>query len=143
MLERALGTEAGLVTRALLTDMESPLGRTVGNAVEVDESLEVLAGGGPADVVDLTLALAVERLDAAGLDGIDPAETLKDGSAMDRFRELVAAQGGDLGPLPDEQRGAVEVAQESGMVERALQRRTLEDAAAHQQGKGGARRRIG
>jgi thymidine phosphorylase len=64
--------------------------------VEVEESLEVLAGGGPADVVDLTLALAVEMLDAAGLDGVDPAHTLRDGSAMDRFRELVAAQGGDL-----------------------------------------------
>jgi thymidine phosphorylase len=96
-----LGTAAGLVTRALLTDMETPLGRTVGNAVEVDESLEVLAGGGPADVVELTLALAAEMLDAAGLDGIDPADTLKDGSAMDRFRQLVAAQGGDLSrPLP-------------------------------------------
>jgi thymidine phosphorylase len=91
-----LGTEAGLVTRALLTDMETPLGRTVGNAVEVAESLEVLAGGGPADVVDLTLALATEMLDAAGLDRADPAEALRDGSAMDRFRELVAAQGGDL-----------------------------------------------
>ena len=96
-----LGTGAGLVTRALLTDMETPLGRTVGNAVEVAESLEVLAGGGPADVVDLTLALATEMLDAAGLDRADPAETLRDGSAMDRFRELVAAQGGDLSqPLP-------------------------------------------
>jgi thymidine phosphorylase len=97
----ALGTEAGLVTRALLTDMESPLGRTAGNAVEVEESLEVLAGGGPADVVELTLALAAEMLEAAGLDGVDPAETLRNGSAMDRFRDLVAAQGGDLsGPLP-------------------------------------------
>lgn len=91
-----LGTEAGLETRALLTDMETPLGRAVGNAVEVAESLDVLAGGGPADVVELTLALATEMLDAAGLDGTDPAETLKDGSAMDRFRQLVAAQGGDL-----------------------------------------------
>jgi thymidine phosphorylase len=81
--------------------MEIPLGRTVGNAIEVEESLEVLAGGGPADVVELTLALASEMLDAAGLDGLDPAETLRDGSAMDRFRALVAAQGGDLsGPLP-------------------------------------------
>ena len=72
------------------------MGRTVGNAVEVEESLEVLAGGGPDDVVELTLALAAEMLDAAGLDGVDPAQTLRDGSAMDRFRELVAAQGGDL-----------------------------------------------
>ena len=92
----ALGTEAGLETRALLTDMSTPLGRTVGNAVEVEESLEVLAGGGPADVVELTLALAAEMLDAAGVDGVDPAQTLRDGTAMDRFRELVAAQGGDV-----------------------------------------------
>ena len=91
-----LGTEHGLLTRALLTDMEIPLGRTVGNAVEVVESLEVLEGGGPDDVVELTLALAGEMLDAAGVDGVDPAQTLRDGSAMDRFRELVAAQGGDL-----------------------------------------------
>jgi thymidine phosphorylase len=67
----------------------------------VAESLEVLAGGGPADVVELTLALAAEMLDAAGLDGMDPAQTLRDGSAMDRFRALVTAQGGDPAqPLP-------------------------------------------
>ncbi|MDZ4268260.1 MAG: thymidine phosphorylase, partial [Mycobacterium sp.] len=94
-----LGTEHGLLTRALLTDMSVPLGRTVGNAVEVVESLEVLEGGGPEDVVELTLALAREMLDAAGIDGVDPAQTLRDGSAMDRFRELVAAQGGDVGSL--------------------------------------------
>lgn len=65
------------------------------------ESLDVLAGGGPSDVVELTLALAAEMLDAAGIDGVDPADTLRDGSAMDRFRALVAAQGGDLNrPLP-------------------------------------------
>ena len=96
-----LGASHGVVTRALLTDMNTPLGRAVGNAVEVAESLEVLAGGGPADVVELTLALAAEMLDAAGIDGTDPAQTLRDGSAMDRFRALVAAQGGDLSqPLP-------------------------------------------
>jgi thymidine phosphorylase len=96
-----LGTSHGLTTRALLTDMYTPLGRAVGNAVEVAESLEVLAGGGPADVVELTLALATEMLDAAGIDGVDPAQTLRDGTAMDRFRALVAAQGGDLSrPLP-------------------------------------------
>ncbi|MGH3674184.1 MAG: thymidine phosphorylase [Mycobacterium sp.] len=96
-----LGTEHGLTTRALLTDMNRPLGRAVGNAVEVAESLEVLAGGGPADVVELTLALAAEMVDAAGLDGMDPAQTLRNGSAMDRFRALVAAQGGDPSqPLP-------------------------------------------
>jgi thymidine phosphorylase len=97
----ALGTAAGLTTRALLTDMSTPLGRAVGNAVEVAESLEVLDGGGPADVVELTLALATEMLDAAGVDGVDPAQTLRDGTAMDRFRALVTAQGGDLSqPLP-------------------------------------------
>ncbi|OBG88437.1 thymidine phosphorylase [Mycobacterium sp. E136] len=90
-----LGTAHGLTTRAVLTDMSTPLGRAAGNAVEVAESLEVLAGGGPADVVELTLTLAAEMLDAAGIDGVDPAQTLRDGSAMDRFRELVAAQGGD------------------------------------------------
>jgi thymidine phosphorylase len=96
-----LGTAHGLATRALLTDMDVPLGRAVGNAVEVTESLEVLAGGGPDDVVELTLALAAEMLDAAGLDGVDPADTLRDGTAMDRFRDLVSAQGGDLSaPLP-------------------------------------------
>jgi thymidine phosphorylase len=94
-----LGTAAGLVTRVLLTDMSTPLGRAVGNAIEVSESLEVLAGGGPPDVVELTLALAVEMLDAAGIDGADPAQTLRDGTAMDRFRALVAAQGGDLDAL--------------------------------------------
>jgi thymidine phosphorylase len=96
-----LGTAHGLVTRALLTDMNTPLGASVGNSVEVAESLEVLAGGGPADVVELTLALAAEMLDAAGLDARDPADTLRDGSAMDCFRALIAAQGGDLSvPLP-------------------------------------------
>ncbi|WP_082940270.1 thymidine phosphorylase [Mycolicibacterium peregrinum] len=96
-----LGNANGVPTRALLTDMNCPLGRTVGNSVEVAESLEVLAGGGPSDVVALTLALATEMLDAAGIGDSDPAETLRDGSAMDCFRALVAAQGGDLTcPLP-------------------------------------------
>ncbi|MDT5126630.1 MAG: thymidine phosphorylase, partial [Mycobacterium sp.] len=96
-----LGAARGVATRALLTDMDVPLGRAVGNAVEVAESLDVLAGGGSDDVVALTLALAGEMLELAGVDGVDPAQTLRDGTAMDRFRELVAAQGGDLSaPLP-------------------------------------------
>ena len=96
-----LGTAHGLVTRALLTDMNWPLGASVGNSIEVAEALEVLAGGGPADVVELTLTLAAEMLDEAGLDGRDPADTLCDGSAMDCFAALVTAQGGDLSaPLP-------------------------------------------
>ncbi|MCT7368101.1 thymidine phosphorylase [Mycolicibacterium llatzerense] len=90
-----LGVAYGVPTRALLTDMDRPLGRAVGNAIEVAESLDVLAGGGPDDVVTLTVALAREMLDVAGIDGVDPAQTLTDGTAMERFRQLIAAQGGD------------------------------------------------
>jgi thymidine phosphorylase len=97
----ALGAEHGLPTTAVLTDMNRPLGAAVGNALEVAEALEVLAGGGPPDVVELTLGLAREMLEIAGLDERDPAQTLRDGTAMDRFRALIAAQGGDLSvPLP-------------------------------------------
>ncbi|MFY1695924.1 thymidine phosphorylase [Solwaraspora sp. WMMA2101] len=96
-----LGHAHGVRTVALLTDMSTPLGRAVGNAVEVTESVEVLAGGGPADVVALTLALAREMLDAAGLPDADPAAALRDGRAMDTWRAMIAAQGGDPhAPLP-------------------------------------------
>ena len=90
-----LGAAHKVRTVALLTSMSSPLGRAVGNALEVAESVEVLAGGGPADVVALTLTLAREMLDAAGLPDVDPAEALRDGRAMDSWRALVRAQGGD------------------------------------------------
>lgn len=97
----ALGAEHGLPTGAVLSDMNRPLGAAVGNALEVAEALEVLAGDGPADVVELTLALAQDMLGLAGIDDRDPADTLRDGTAMDRFRSLIAAQGGDLSvPLP-------------------------------------------
>lgn len=96
-----LGQAHQVATRALLTDMNTPLGATVGNAIEVAEALDVLAGGGPPDVVALTVRLAAEMLMLAGIDGIDPAQTLRDGSAMDRFTAMVSAQGGDLSaPLP-------------------------------------------
>jgi thymidine phosphorylase len=91
----ALGTDAGVRTVALLTNMQTPLGLTAGNALEVREAVEVLAGGGPEDVVELTLALAREMLAGAGRDDVDPVERLKDGSAMDVWRRMVAAQGGD------------------------------------------------
>jgi thymidine phosphorylase len=90
-----LGKAAGVHTVALLTDMSTPLGLTAGNAVEVAESVEVLAGGGPADVVELTLALAREMLAGAGVTDLDPAEKLADGSAMDAWKAMVRAQGGD------------------------------------------------
>jgi thymidine phosphorylase len=97
----ALGAEHDLPTCALLTDMNNPLGAAAGNALEVAEALDVLAGGGPPDVVELTLRLAGEMLEIAGIDGRDPAQSLRDGTAMDRFRAMVAAQGGDLSqPLP-------------------------------------------
>ena len=90
-----LGNDAGVRTTAFITEMGTPLGLTAGNALEVRESVEVLAGGGPSDVVELTLALAREMLSAAGIDDVDPAQKLADGSAMDRWRAMIAAQGGD------------------------------------------------
>ncbi len=98
----ALGTDAGVRTVALLTAMDRPLGNAVGNALEVAEAVEVLAGGGPDDVVELTVRLAREMLEAAGIaDARDPEEALKDGSAMDVWRRMITAQGGDPdAPLP-------------------------------------------
>ena len=90
-----LGVDAGVNTSALLTDMSTPLGLTAGNGLEVRESVEVLAGGGPQDVIDLTVALAREMLDAAGRTDADPREALNDGRAMDVWRRMISAQGGD------------------------------------------------
>ncbi len=91
-----LGMRAGVNTRALITAMDVPLGFTAGNALEVRESIEVLAGGGPPDIVELTLVMAREMLDAAGISPLmDPAEALKNGAAMDVWRQMVRAQGGD------------------------------------------------
>ncbi|MGR6317152.1 thymidine phosphorylase [Micromonospora soli] len=112
-----LGGAHGVRTVALLTDMSTPLGRTVGNAVEVTESVEVLAGGGPADVVELTLALAREMLDAAGLPDADPEAALRDGRAMDAWRTMIRAQGGDPdAPLPTANEVEVVCATEDGYV---------------------------
>ncbi len=114
----ALGTDAGVTTVALLTDMSTPLGLTVGNALEVRESVEVLEGGGPADVVELTLALAREMLQAAGSD-VDPATKLRDGSAMDVWRRMVEAQGGDpSAPLPVARESHVVAAPSTGVLSR-------------------------
>ncbi|MFE7505945.1 thymidine phosphorylase [Promicromonospora sp. NPDC057488] len=114
-----LGTDAGVRTVALVTDMSVPLGRTAGNALEVRESLEVLAGGGPADVVDLTVALAVEMLAAADRPRSedDVRAALADGRAMDRWRAMIAAQGGDVdAPLPVAKETETVVATESGVL---------------------------
>ena len=96
----ALGGAHGLATTALLTDMTVPLGRAIGNALEVEESVEVLRGGGPADVVELTVALAREMLALAKID-IDPAAVLASGEAYAVWERMIAAQGGDpSAPLP-------------------------------------------
>ncbi|WTW97119.1 thymidine phosphorylase [Streptomycetaceae bacterium NBC_01309] len=114
-----LGVDHGVKTVALLTDMSTPLGLTAGNALEVRESVEVLAGGGPADVVELTLALAREMLAAAGVTDRDPAEALKDGSAMDAWRRMIAAQGGDPdAALPTARETHVVTASASGVLTR-------------------------
>jgi thymidine phosphorylase len=111
-----LGQDSGVTTIALLTDMSTPLGLAVGNAVEVAESVEVLAGGGPADVVELTLALAREMLVAAGIDA-DPAKVLESGAAMDTWRRMIQAQGGDpSAPLPVARENEVVRASADGVV---------------------------
>ncbi len=97
-----LGKNAGVKTRALVTAMDVPLGLTAGNALEIRETLEVLAGGGPSDVIELTLLLANEMLDAVGIKPkVSPEEALKNGMAMDVWRKMITAQGGDNdAPLP-------------------------------------------
>jgi thymidine phosphorylase len=113
----ALGTDAGVTTVALLTDMSTPLGRTAGNGLEVAESVEVLSGGGPADVVELTVALAREMLQAAGVDDVDPADKLRDGSALDAWRRMISAQGGDPdAPMPTARETHVVRAASSGVL---------------------------
>ena len=115
----ALGTDAGVRTTALLTDMSTPLGLTAGNAIEVAESVEVLAGGGPADVVELTVALAREMLAGAGVDGVDPADKLADGSAMDAWKAMIRAQGGDPdAALPEAKESHVVSAPATGVLTR-------------------------
>lgn len=95
-----LGKDAGVNTRALITAMDVPLGLAVGNALEVQESIEILQGGGPSDVRELTLALAREMLEVVGIT-TDPEEKLDNGQAFDRWKAMVAAQGGDNdAPLP-------------------------------------------
>jgi thymidine phosphorylase len=91
----ALGEEHGVRTRALLTAMDVPLGRAVGNAVEVTESVAALGGDGPADLMEVTLALAEQMLALAGLPDADPAAAIADGRALAAYRDMVHAQGGD------------------------------------------------
>lgn len=115
-----LGTDAGVRTVALLTDMSTPLGLTAGNALEVRESVEVLAGGGPGDVVELTIALAVEMLQAAGKDvgWDDVAAALNDGRAMDKWNAMIRAQDGDpAAPLPVAEHNMTITAEKDGVLD--------------------------
>ena len=113
-----LGEAAGVATRALLTAMDTPLGRTAGNAIEVTESIETLAGGGPPDLVEVTVELARAMVELAGLDA-DPADVLARGNAMDVWRDLVRGQGGDPdGPLPVAAHAEVLTADADGVLTR-------------------------
>jgi thymidine phosphorylase len=112
-----LGKRAGVNTVALVTAMDIPLGLTAGNALEVRESVEVLAGGGPSDIVELTVLLAQEMLEMAGIKGADPAAALNNGKAMDVWRQMISAQGGDPdAKLPVAKENTVVSAQSSGTV---------------------------
>ncbi len=134
-----LGEASGVRTVALLTDMSVPLGRAVGNALEVEESIEVLRGGGPPDVVAVTVALAEAMLGLAGLDDADPAGVLAAGDAMATWEAMVSAQGGDLSvPLEEAQERKVVVAPRAGFVTR-LDARAV-GVAAWRLGAGRARK---
>jgi thymidine phosphorylase len=112
----ALGEEHGVRTRALLTRMDVPLGRAVGNAVEVAESVAALQGDGPADLMEVTLALAGQMLALAGIAG-DPAAAIADGRALDTYRAMIRAQGGDPdAPLPQAAHTQVLAAPASGWL---------------------------
>ncbi len=114
-----LGKDAGVKTSALLTDMSTPLGLKMGNALEVEESLEVLTGGGPQDVVELTVELAREMLRHVGITDVDPRENLNNGKAIDVWRKMIAAQGGDAdAALPKAKHWHQIHASESGFVSR-------------------------
>ena len=112
-----LGKDAGVNTSALLTDMSTPLGQKIGNALEVEESVDVLAGGGPTDVIEITVALASEMLNLAGIKDVDVAAALKDGRAMDKWRAMISAQGGDPdAKLPVAKETQTVVAEADGVI---------------------------
>jgi thymidine phosphorylase len=124
-----LGRAEKVTTVALLTDMSVPLGRTAGNALEVAEAVEVLAGGGPSDVIELTVALAREMVAAVGRDDHDPADVLASGAAMDVWRSMIKAQGGDPDAgLPVARETDVIIAERDGVLQ-SLDARAVGEAA--------------
>ena len=133
-----LGEEHGVRTTALLTRMDTPLGRAVGNAVEVQESLATLHGNGPADLVEVTLALATEMLRLVGI-AADPVAALADGRALASYRRMITAQGGDPdAPLPGAAHSELVTAASSGWL-RVLDARSV-GVAAWRLGAGRARK---
>jgi len=133
-----LGNAYGVRTSALLTRMDTPLGRAVGNAVEVEESVATLCGQGPADLVEVTLALATEMLGLAGLSA-DPAAALADGTALERYNAMIEAQGGDPdAPLPSAQHSEIVTAESAGWLQ-VLDARAV-GVAAWRLGAGRARK---
>jgi thymidine phosphorylase len=133
-----LGAAYGVHTSALLTRMDTPLGRAVGNAVEVEEAVAVLRGQGPADLVTVTLALAAEMLRLAGLSA-DPGAALANGSALERFRAMIAAQGGAPdAPLPSARHTEIVTAPADGLLQ-VLDARAV-GVAAWRLGAGRARK---
>jgi thymidine phosphorylase len=134
----ALGGEHGVRTSALLTRMDTPLGRAVGNAVEVTESVATLRGQGPADLTEITLALATEMLALAGVNA-DPAAALADGRALAAYRAMITAQGGDPdAPLPQASHTKTLTADSDGWLHR-LDARSV-GIAAWRLGAGRARK---
>ncbi len=111
-----IGNNAGVKTVALITQMETPLGNAVGNALEVSESIDVLNGKGPSDVIEITLALAKEMLNLAGINK-DPAEGLKNGSAFNVWKNMIKAQGGNPdAEIPVAKKKEYILANESGYI---------------------------
>ena len=112
-----IGNAAGVKTRALLTNMNNPLGRAAGNALEVQQAIEVLNGGGPKDVVDLTVELATQMLDLVGISNVDVAANLNNGKAAAKWEAMIKAQGGDLGqPLATARHTQQLMAESTGVV---------------------------
>ena len=112
----SLGKDSGVNTSAFLTDMSTPLGKKIGNSLEVEESIEVLEGGGPEDVVELTVTIAAEMLRLSGIDA-DPREHLANGKAMDKWRAMISAQNGDPdAPMPVAKHSEKIVASEDGIL---------------------------
>jgi thymidine phosphorylase len=111
-----LGEAHGVRTSALLTNMDTPLGRTAGNGLEVMESVQALRGEGPADLMEVTLALAKEMLELAGIDA-DPGATITDGSAFDKWNAMIRAQDGDPdAPVPEASERSVVAAESAGVL---------------------------